>query len=143
MIVGADLVVDTVRAIDRGDVRVQRQDDSRATAAPKVFAENACVDWDRPAEHVHNHIRGYSPSPGAWTVHGETRLKLLRSRIASASGEPGSVLQAKGRLVIGCGTGSVEIVELQQQGKRALSGADFLRGYQIATGDHLTCPPGG
>ena len=82
-------------------------------------------------------MRGLSPWPGAWTHHGETLLKLYRSRRADGAGAPGEVLEAGPRLVVACGEGAVEVVELQQQGRRRLAAAAFLNGYDLAPGDRL------
>ncbi len=137
MILGADAVLETVRLIESGRVPAVRQDDSAATPAPKVFRRDAAIDWTEPAERVHNRIRGISPHPGAFTIHDGIEIKLLRSRIADIEGQPGEVLETEDRLLVACGTGAVEIVELQQEGRRPLSAADFLRGYSLAPGERL------
>src|SRR5690606_19538434 len=116
-------------------------DDSVATPAPKIHREDCRIRWDRPAQQVHNQIRGLSPHPGAWTMHGENMLKVYRSRIAEEAeraGTPGQVIQADERLVVACGTGAVELIDIQQEGKRRLHAEEFLRGYAINPGDVLT-----
>ncbi|MDX1430317.1 MAG: methionyl-tRNA formyltransferase, partial [Rhodothermales bacterium] len=137
MHLGAGLVVETVRLIESGRVETIPQDDSQATPAPKVFRDDARIDWGEPAERVHNLIRGMSPVPGAFTVHDGVELKLLRSRVYGGDGPPGTVLEVDDRLVVACGVGTVEIVEVQQQGRRRLPAADFLRGSPLRTGDLL------
>jgi methionyl-tRNA formyltransferase len=136
-VLGAEAVLETVRRIDRGTVETQPQDDSKATPAPKIHTEDCRIPWSRPSEDVHNHIRGLSPYPGAWTRHEGTRLKIYRSRRTEGRGTPGTVLQADDRLVVACGTGAVEIVTVQQPGKRRLHASDFLNGYSLATGDRF------
>lgn len=138
MKLGAEVVVETVRRIERGDVHPMPQDDAEATPAPKVFREDARIPWGRPSSHVHNHIRGLSPHPGAWTMNGNSLLKIYRSRVRSGSGAPGEVLEAGERLVVACGDGTVEITELQQEGRRRVSAVDFLRGRGLAPGERLT-----
>lgn len=140
-VLGAAAVVDTVRLIEAGEVEEVVQDERFASAAPKVFADDGCVVWDRPARQVHDFIRGFSPLPGAWTMHGETRLKLLRSKMADGAGVPGEVLEAGPRLVIACSDGAVEITEAQKQGRNAMSATELLRGYPLRAGDSLSCPP--
>ncbi|MEL6616115.1 MAG: methionyl-tRNA formyltransferase [Bacteroidota bacterium] len=144
--IGAEAVVETVRRIASGEAEAQPQDDALASPAPKVFREDAEIDWAHPAPEVHNHIRGLSPFPGAWTTWnpgtGAETLKVLRSRLASdlppeASGAPGEVVEADGRLVIACGSGAVEVVEAQRQGKRRMAVADFLHGAGLARGDRF------
>ncbi len=136
-VLGAEAVVETVRRIDRGTVETRPQDDSKATPAPKIQTEDCEIPWSRTSEHVHNHIRGLSPHPGAWTQHNGTRLKIYRSRRVEGRGAPGTVLEADDRLVVACGTGAVEVVTLQQPGKRRLNAADFLNGYALASGDRF------
>lgn len=137
MELGADAVLETVRRIEAGDVRPLPQDDALATPAPKIFKEDAHIRWDQPAERVHNQVRGLSPYPGAWTRHGDVLLKVYRTRIASGSGDPGTVLQADDRLVVASGTGAVELLEVQQEGRRPLPAREFLRGYPLRVGDRL------
>ena len=139
MELGAEAVAETVRLIDSGDVEARNQDDSQATPAPKIHREDCRIQWDRPAEQVHNQIRGLSPYPGAWTTHGGTLIKVYRSRIADAAPrtKPGEVLRADERLVVACAGGAAEIVEVQQQGKRRLAVEEFLRGYSVGVGEVL------
>lgn len=138
MHLGADAVVETVRLIERGEAHPRPQDDRQATLAPKLTREEARVPWHRPALAVHNHIRGLSPHPGAWTMHGNRLLKLYRTRPAAGEGAPGTVLAADNRLVVACGEGAVEILELQQEGRRVLPADAFLRGYPLRPGDRLS-----
>jgi methionyl-tRNA formyltransferase len=138
---GGEVVVETVRRIEAGTVDPQPQDDAAATPAPKIHDDDGRVPWDAPAEDVHNHIRGLSPYPGAWTMHDDTRLKLYRSRRADGNGAPGTVLEADDRLLVACGEGAVEIVTIQRPGRERLDAADFLNGYPLAPGDRLGTAP--
>ena len=74
MLLGADVVVETVNMIVEGRVETYSQDDTLATSAPKIFKEDCEIDWGQPANVVHNHIRGSSPYPGAWTMHKEKQI---------------------------------------------------------------------
>jgi methionyl-tRNA formyltransferase len=134
---GGEAVVETVRQIDEGTVEAQPQDDEKATPAPKIHDEDCEIPWVRSAEDVHNHVRGLSPYPGAWTMHEDTRLKLYRTRRADGSGAPGEVIEADDRLVVACGTGAVEVLTLQRPGRKRLDAADFLNGYSLTEGDRL------
>ncbi|MFB6249706.1 MAG: methionyl-tRNA formyltransferase [Salinibacter sp.] len=138
---GGEAVVETVRQIEAGTVDPRPQDDTAATPAPKIHDEDGRVPWDASGEDVHNHIRGLSPYPGAWTMHDDTRLKLYRSRRADGSGAPGAVLEADDRLLVACGEGAVEIVTIQQPSRQRLGAADFLNGYPLAPGDRLGSAP--
>ena len=137
MDLGAEAVLETVRRIDAGTVETQPQNDSVASPAPKIFPEDGRIDWEQPAEAVHNHIRGLSPYPGAWTHHGETLLKIYRTRRAAGSGTPGTVMEAGPRLVVACSEGAVDVLELQLQGRRRLEAAAFLNGYNLGVGERL------
>jgi methionyl-tRNA formyltransferase len=134
---GAEAVVETVRQIDEGTVETRPQDDEQATPAPKIHDEDGEIPWDASAEEVHNHVRGLSPYPGAWTLHGDTRLKVYRTQRAEGTGAPGEVIAADDRLVVACGTGAVEIRSLQQPGRKRLDAPDFLNGYALSEGERL------
>ena len=134
---GADVVVETVRQLEAGTVERTPQDDEGATPAPKIHDADCEIPWGDSGEAVHNHVRGLSPYPGAWTMHDDTRLKVYRTRRAEGEGTPGAVLQADDRLVVACGEGAVEITSLQQPGKKTLDASDFLNGYALEEGDRL------
>ncbi len=137
MELGAEAVLETVRRIEAGTVETHPQDESVASPAPKIFPEHGRIAWEGPAEAVHNHVRGLSPYPGAWTHHGETMLKIYRTCRATGSGAPGAVIEAGPRLVVACGSGAVEVLELQQQGRRRLEAVVFLHGYDLPVGARL------
>lgn len=139
MTLGADAVVDTVRLIARGEAPGLEQDDTLATPAPKIFRADCAIDWSAAARRVHDRIRGLSPHPAAWTLHGAAQLKLYRTRVSDspAPGPAGTVTVIDGRLIVTCGDGAVEVLELQQEGRRAMTAAEFLRGYTFTPGDKL------
>jgi methionyl-tRNA formyltransferase len=148
MRIGAEAVLETVRLIERGAADARPQNDEAATPASKIHRRDGRIDWDRPARTVHNQIRGLSPFPGAWTHHGETMLKIYRTRVAAEkdaaegidavrTAEPGEIVQADERLVVAAREGAVEILELQQRGRRRLPAGHFLNGYTLRPGDRL------
>ncbi|MDX1532296.1 MAG: methionyl-tRNA formyltransferase, partial [Rhodothermales bacterium] len=119
------------------------QDESRASRAPKIFKEDAEIDWTKPAEAVHNQVRGLCPYPAAWTLHGDTLLKVYRTRLGRGAGEPGEVLEAEGEcLTVACGEGAVDVLELQREGKGRLPTEAFLTGYALRPGERLGQPAG-
>ncbi len=129
--VGAEAVVETVRQIAAGTAEAQPQDDSLASSAPKIFRDDARIDWSRPARQVHNLVRAMSPWPGAWTEWDGETLKVLRTRPTSpttSASEAGMASVADGAMVVACGDGAVEVLEVQRQGKRRMDVADFLNG---------------
>jgi methionyl-tRNA formyltransferase len=135
---GAEVVVETVRHLADGTAEALPQDEHRVSHAPKLFKEDAAIDWTRPAQEVHNHVRGLSPYPAAWTMHGDTLLKIYRTCVAKGSGEPGEVLESSGDcLRIACGEKAVEVKEVQREGRAVLSAEEFLNGYAFHPGDRL------
>jgi methionyl-tRNA formyltransferase len=128
---GARLMVQALAEIERGTLRCTPQAETGVTYAAKIDKGETAIDFTRPAAEVHNHVRGLSPFPGAWFAAGEKRerIKVLRTRLASGSGKPGTVLD--GALSIACGEGAVQLVELQRAGKRPMAAAEFLRGFSM------------
>jgi methionyl-tRNA formyltransferase len=135
--VGAEIVLQTVRLIERGKAHPQVQDDSLACPAPKIFKQDCRIDWRRSSQQVHNFIRGLSPSPASWTFHRGKTIKLYRSKIVETSSDaPGTVLRrTNDTLLVSTGRGAVSLLEIQQEGKRCLTIEEFLRGYVIEEGD--------
>jgi methionyl-tRNA formyltransferase len=142
MHLGASAVVETIGMIQAGTAEALAQEEAHATPAPKVFRAGADTPWGMDAQEVHNHIRGHSPVPCAWTTAGDKILKLYRSRIVEGEGPPGRVLDTAHGLVVACGTGAVELLEVQPEGRRRMPAADYLRGKALAVGDTLTVQTG-
>jgi methionyl-tRNA formyltransferase len=130
---GADLMVRAMAALDRGGLQLRKQSEDGVTYAAKIDKAEARIDWSKPAHAVLRHIHGLSPFPGAWAelsgVSENARIKILRCELASGSGAPGAVLDAK--LTIACGEGAIRILELQREGKGRMQAADFLRGVKL------------
>lgn len=138
---GAQLVLKSVQAIERGDARPIPQTGLEATHAPKIFTETCRIDFARPAIQVHNFIRGLSPYPGAWTELDGKTLKILRTEKENLeignwklneqtrSGEFFS--DGKNFLKISTLDGWVQVLELQMEGKRRMNTREFLNGYRI------------
>ncbi len=123
---GADLILTALDQIDRLPRTPQASDG--VTYATKIDKAEARIDWTRPAPEIDRLIRGLSPFPGAWCLAGSERLKLLRARLAPGQGTPGTRLSG---LTIACGSGAVEILEAQREGKRAMLPEDLLRGWSL------------
>lgn len=135
---GAGLMVRALAALERGSLDARPQPEDGVTYAAKIEKSESRIDFSRPADEVHNHIRGLSPFPGAWfeaDLGGKReRIKVLRSQLGDGDGTPGEVLQAGPRLVIACGGGAIELRQVQRAGKKACSAEDFLRGARIQQG---------
>ncbi len=132
MNLGAQLVLRSVQAIERGDYILKPQPEEEVTKAPKIFHETCQINFDQTVQTVHDFIRGLSPYPAAWTTLDEKELKILktRARIEAHSLTPGQVLlPSKGKIEIAVKDGFLEVLELQLQGKKRLSTKDFLNGF--------------
>jgi len=132
---GADLMGRALGALERGSLTLTPQPEDGVTYAAKLTNAETRIDWARPAQQVHDHIRGLSPFPGAWFEHNGARVKVLRSTLADRSGAPGAVLDDQ--LTIACGEGAVRLLHVQKAGKQPMSAADFLRGTPVAAGARL------
>jgi methionyl-tRNA formyltransferase len=133
---GADLMGRALAVLERGALQFAAQPAAGVTYAAKIAKAETRIDWAKPWRHVHNHIRGLSPYPGAWCeIASAGRVKLLRTTTADGSGVPGVVLDD--RLTIACGEGAVRIVQLQRAGRQPMNADEFLRGAPIAYGSRL------
>lgn len=133
MVIGAQLVLRTVQAIERGDAQALPQDDSSASPAPKLFKDNTRIDFDQPTQRVHDFVRGLSPYPAAWAELEGRQWKILRTRmmVADHDCQPGQILtDGHGYLRIACTDGFLEVDELQVEGKRRMKTGDFLNGWR-------------
>jgi methionyl-tRNA formyltransferase len=136
--VGADLTITTLRGLQAGTILPRPQDHAQATLAPILKKEDGLVDFSRPAPEILNRMRGFQPWPGAYTSFRGKKLQIWRAA-AFHRALQSSELKAEGdRLLVGCGRGtSIEILELQLEGKKRTSAADFLRGYRPLPGEKL------
>ena len=106
--------------------------------APKIFKDTCRINWQQPQKRVYDFIRGLSPYPGAWTTYNRkgknTVLKIFKTAKAQrkATGEPGSMQVDGGKLYANCADGQLQVLELQQSGKRRMQAADFINGWQNA-----------
>jgi methionyl-tRNA formyltransferase len=133
-VLGADVVARTVGHILRGDLVPRQQDPGAATPAPKIFKDDCHIDWTKPAGRVHDLIRGMSPHPGAFAMHDGHVLKIYRSTVAPGRvrGIPGTILVEQGRLFVMAADHPLEVLDLQLEGRKRMTSAEFLRGYTFA-----------
>ncbi len=139
-VIGADLLVKTLKAIENNEINPIKQDDSKSTHAAMLDKTMSPVDWSKSAFEIHNQIRGLDPWPVAQTTLNGKNLKLFRSYIDDSlgSGKAGEAVALKKGLGIFCGDGkAVVITEVQYEGKKRMNAADFLRGCQLAQGTIL------
>lgn len=135
-LIGAELLIQTIRAMEAGTLKRIRQNEAEMTYDPMLTKELGRPDWTRSAGEIRGLINGLNPWPCVSVPLDGGRLKLLRAVGAEGSGEPGTVLRAdpKGGLVIACGNGAVRILELQAPGGKQMKAEDYLRGHGIPEG---------
>ena len=140
MALGASLTVKTVEAIEAGTLTTTPQKEltghQEPTPAPKIFKETCRIDWNREASAVHNHVRGLSPYPAAWSMLESAIIKIFATNLhpegAPSNLGPSSYVVMNGtRLFVGCSDKAIEVLEVQPQGKRRMTTADYLRGARI------------
>jgi methionyl-tRNA formyltransferase len=129
---GAKVVLKTVDLIDEGNFELKKQENNLATPAPKISKEITKIEWNKPAEEIHNLIRGLSPYPGAYFELDGKQIKVYKSIVeTNESLSPGSVYNDKSNFIVGCGKNSLSLLELQQEGKNRLKVEEFLRGFRF------------
>lgn len=138
-VIGAELVVNTLKDIFDGTAEPIPQTQypvGKVKDAPKLTTSSGRIHWDLGAHRIHDLVRGLSPVPGAWTTWNESgkppkQFKVLRSRIASNMSrhrQHGLLFVEDGKLIVHCGKGELELLEVQQEGKRPMSARDFING---------------
>jgi methionyl-tRNA formyltransferase len=132
---GADLMVRALAALDRDALALTAQHEAGVTYAAKIDKNETRIDWTKPWQAVHNHIRGLSPFPGAWCDMQGARVRVLRTTQGKGKGRPGTVLDDA--LTVACGDGAVRILEVQPAGKRVMKADEYLRGARLAAGAHV------
>ncbi len=134
--IGAALMVETLAALAAGTLTPAPQPETGVTIAAKIGKAEARLDWGRSAVELGAHIRGLSPSPGAWCEIAGERVKLLLARPEDGTGAPGEVLDD--RLLVACGAGALRLVTLQRAGKGAMDADTFRRGFPVPRGARLS-----
>jgi methionyl-tRNA formyltransferase len=143
---GADLMVETLRGLESGQLLATPQDPSQATLAPILKKEDGRMDFARSAQELVNRLRAFQPWPGAFTIFKEKALQVHRAQIFAQSVQltPGEVAVEGARLLVGCGKdqngdaeAALELLEIQLEGKRRMTAPEFINGYRPKSGDHL------
>ena len=139
MLKGARLMRDAMAKLENDDLPLTVQAEEGVLYAAKIDKGETRIDFSRPSQDVHNHIRGLAPFPGAWfelEIGGKPeRVKVLASERAEGVGEAGSVLDEQ--LTVACAAGAVRLVKLQKAGGKPMLASDFLRGTPVAIGTRL------
>ena len=135
---GAELMVKTLAKLDCGELVAEKQDETQATVAPILTREDGAIDFARTPQQIFDRWRGFQPWPGAHTLLRGKKLIVHRMHALAEGGiEPG-VLRVRGlEMAAGCRGGAVVFDEVQMEGKRRMSAAEFLRGFQMRSGERL------
>lgn len=136
---GAELLVETLAKLERGELTPTPQNDAQASHAPILNREDGQVDWSKTATEIFNRQRGFTPFPGCYTFLGEQRLELTGIAVGAAINEllqAGTVCEvAKDSFTVACGKGTtLRVTEIQPAGKRPMPARDFLNGAKLAIG---------
>lgn len=136
-VIGANCLCNTIAALEQGKLEAIPQDEALSSCAPMLNKEMARLDFTKPAQELHNLIRGLSPWPVACTAIDGTLLKVHRAVLAPQySGQPGQLLDEK-RFIVACGQGALEFLEVQAAGSKRMPAGDFLRGKKLPRGKQL------
>lgn len=132
----AELVLETLDKMVNGKIDPQKQDDSLSTYAPIITREMGYIDFSKSAAEVHNLIRGFYSWPAAYFFLNGKRIKVLSSRLSGKTDSPaGTVIKSDTEFVVACGDGaSVSLLEIQPEGSKRMSSADYLKGHSIEKG---------
>ncbi len=135
-VLGAQVLEKTINALLAGDLKPEKQDHSKFTYASMLSKELSPIDWNQSAKEIHNKIRGLCPWPSANARLSGKTVKIHKSILSDAVGtKAGEIVQADKKLVVSCGDMKcIEILELQAEGKKAMSASDYLRGNPVEVG---------
>ncbi len=135
---GAGLMVETLRGLQAGTIHPRPQDHSKATLAPLLKKEDGQIGFHRSADEICNRLRGFQPWPGAFTTFRGKKLHLWAARPAATVLAAGKMKVDGDRLFVGCGQGtSLEMMEVQPEGKKRMPAGDFIHGYHPSSSDKL------
>lgn len=138
---GAELLVQTLEELEKGQITAEKQDEALATYAPMLGKADEVLDWRRPAVKLHDQVRGLSPAPGAYTWWAGQRLKIWRTEPRAALGdslEPGQITEiGQEHFTVCTGEGWLNIYEVQPAGKKVMPVKAFLNGAGLTVGSKL------
>ena len=135
---GADLLVETLRGLEDGSIQPRKQDDSQAMLAPILKKEDGLIDFNRTADEILNRLRGFQPWPGAYTKFRGKNLQILKAQPATEPVPPSELKAIGDRLVVGCAQRtSIEVLELQLEGKKRATAQSFINGYHPKNSEKL------
>ena len=136
---GSELLIETIEKMEKGGIVPEKQDDSLSTYAAKIEKDDMLLDFNMTARQVHNHIRGLSPVPLAFSCVNGKKIKIVESKIIKEDGnegQPGEVIKADGKgIVVACKEGSLQILTVVPEGKKKMAASAFVNGRGVTAGD--------
>lgn len=132
MKLGADVLEKTLFSLSEGTLKRTPQDEALSTYAPLLDKEVGRIDWKKPAQEIHDLVRGLNSWPGAYTMLEGQKFKIWRTRLAEGTAEPGEIVSVtKQGLLVGTGEGMLEILEVQAPSKKKMAAGDYVRGHGL------------
>ena len=128
--IAPEALLESLRLIAAGNAPRIAQGNARATYAPKLKREHGQIDWSESADAIERKIRAYNPWPGAFMKVDHQNLKVFSASVVDLNGQPGEVLRSDKDLIVATGKGALSLAEVQLEGKRRMSAAEFLRGHR-------------
>tara|TARA_A100001037_G_C15099491_1_gene613217 strand:+ start:520 stop:1419 length:900 start_codon:yes stop_codon:yes gene_type:complete len=132
-VLGGRMICDALQGYADQHIQPTSQDHAIATYAKKVEKVEARINWSASALSVMRQVNAFSPRPGAWSLLGMERIKILAAHTETGLGEPGAVLDSN--LLVACGDRALRLTRLQREGKRSVEAAEFLKGHAVKRGD--------
>src|SRR6188472_3691817 len=132
--IAPEALLESLRLLASGNAPRIPQDNARATYAPKLKREHGLIDWSESAEAIERRIRAYNPWPGVFMKLDRQNLKIFSASVVDLTGQPGEVLRSDEDLIVATGKGALSLAEVQLEGKRRMTAAEFLRGHGALVG---------
>ena len=127
--IAPEALLESLQMLERNSAQRIPQDNAQATSAPKLKREHGRIDWSEPAEVIERKIRASNPWPGAFMQINNRNLKIFSASVVDLSGRPGEILRSEKELIVAAGKSALSLGEVQLEGKRRMSAAEFLRGH--------------
>ena len=132
---GAELLVETIPRYISGEIKPVPQNEEEATYCPQIKKEMGKIDWSRSSEEIFNQVRAFTPWPSAFTKFRGKLVKITKAQPVEGTGKPGEVIRADRELIVATGSGALKIERLKPEGRKEISGEEFIRGYRVKVGD--------
>ena len=132
--IAPEALLESLRLLASGNAPRTSQDNAHATYAPKLKREHGQIDWSESAEAIERKIRAYNPWPGAFMKVDHQNLKVFSASVVDLNGQPGEILRGDKELIVATAKGALSLAEVQLEGKRRMTAAEFLRGHASLLG---------